>query len=98
VVRRLGEQFGERLRYVYRHLPLGDRSEATRAAELAEYVAETSGDYLTAPLEKSFSVDNLVVFALVFSQTGVPPALQRRVLFPLLPRPDATTPRGELRR
>ena len=39
-------------------------------------------DYLTAYfLEKSLSVDNLVVFALVFSQTGIPPALQRRVLF-----------------
>jgi tellurite resistance protein TerC len=39
-------------------------------------------DYLTAYfVEKSLSVDNLVVFALVFSQTGVPPALQRRVLF-----------------
>lgn len=38
-------------------------------------------DYFTAYfLEKSLSLDNLVVFALVFSQTGVPPALQRRVL------------------
>jgi tellurite resistance protein TerC len=38
--------------------------------------------YLTAYfLEKSLSIDNLVVFALVFAQTGIPPALQRRVLF-----------------
>jgi TerC family integral membrane protein len=38
--------------------------------------------YLTAYfLEKSLSVDNLVVFALVFSQTGIPASLQRRVLF-----------------
>jgi tellurite resistance protein TerC len=38
--------------------------------------------YLTAYLlEKSLSVDNLVVFALVFAQTGIPPNLQRRVLF-----------------
>jgi tellurite resistance protein TerC len=38
--------------------------------------------YLTAyALEKSLSVDNLVLFALVFSQTGVPPALQHRALF-----------------
>jgi TerC family integral membrane protein len=38
-------------------------------------------DYVTAYLlEKSLSIDNLVVFALVFSQTGVPPSLQRRVL------------------
>jgi tellurite resistance protein TerC len=38
--------------------------------------------YLTAYfLEKSLSVDNLVVFALVFLQTGFLPASQRRVLF-----------------
>ena len=38
--------------------------------------------YLTAyALEKSLSIDNLVVFALVFSQTGIPASLQRRVLF-----------------
>jgi tellurite resistance protein TerC len=38
--------------------------------------------YLTAYfLEKSLSIDNLVVFALVFSQTGIQPRLQRRVLF-----------------
>ena len=37
--------------------------------------------YLTAYLlEKSLSVDNLFVFALIFSQTGIPPALQRRAL------------------
>src|SRR3954447_13788025 len=44
--------------------------------------SEAGLTYLTAYfLEKSLSVDNLVVFALVFSQTGIPPALQRRVLF-----------------
>jgi len=38
--------------------------------------------YLTAYLlEKSLSVDNLFLFALVFSQTGIPPALQHRALF-----------------
>jgi tellurite resistance protein TerC len=38
--------------------------------------------YLTAyTLEKSLSVDNLFVFALIFSQTGIPPALQHRALF-----------------
>src|SRR5437867_7420378 len=38
--------------------------------------------YLTAYLlEKSLSVDNLFVFVLVFSQTGIPPALQHRALF-----------------
>jgi tellurite resistance protein TerC len=38
--------------------------------------------YLTAYLlEKSLSVDNLFVFILIFSLTGIPPVLQRRVLF-----------------
>jgi len=37
--------------------------------------------YLTAyVLEKSLSIDNLAVFAVVFAQTGVPPALQSRAL------------------
>lgn len=39
-------------------------------------------NYLTAYLlEKSLSVDNLFVFALIFSQTGIPPRLQHRALF-----------------
>jgi tellurite resistance protein TerC len=38
--------------------------------------------YLSAYLlEKSLSVDNLFVFALIFSQTGIPAALQHRALF-----------------
>jgi len=38
--------------------------------------------YLTAyALEKSLSIDNLFIFALIFAQTGIPPALQRRALF-----------------
>lgn len=41
VVRNLRDQFGGRLRYVYRHLPLADRELATKAAELAEYASHT---------------------------------------------------------
>jgi tellurite resistance protein TerC len=38
--------------------------------------------YLTAyTLEKSLSVDNLFVFVLIFSQTGIPAELQHRALF-----------------
>jgi tellurite resistance protein TerC len=38
--------------------------------------------YLTAyAMEKSLSIDNLFVFALVFAQTGLTPKLQRRALF-----------------
>jgi tellurite resistance protein TerC len=44
--------------------------------------SEAGLTYFTAyALEKSLSVDNLVLFALVFSQTGIPPALQHRALF-----------------
>jgi tellurite resistance protein TerC len=44
--------------------------------------ADAGLTYLTAyALEKSLSVDNLFIFALIFAQTGIPPALQRRALF-----------------
>ena len=42
--RRAKNRFGERMRYVFRHFPVG-RKEATPAAELAEYVAETTGRF-----------------------------------------------------
>jgi NhaA family Na+:H+ antiporter len=48
VVRRLRDRFGDRLRYVYRHLPLTDRAEATRAAEVAEYADAASGRFWEA--------------------------------------------------
>jgi tellurite resistance protein TerC len=41
-----------------------------------------AGEYLTGfLLEKSLSVDNLFVFALIFSYFGIPAARQRRVMF-----------------
>ena len=45
VIRNLRDRFGTRLRYVYRHLPLADRHEATQAAELAEYAAAGGGSF-----------------------------------------------------
>lgn len=45
VIRHLRDHFGDRMRYVFRHLPLTDRAEATRAAELAEYAAATTGEF-----------------------------------------------------
>ena len=45
VVVHLRERFGDRMRYVYRHLPLTDRAVATRAAEMAEYAHLTSGRF-----------------------------------------------------
>ncbi|HET7298554.1 MAG TPA: hypothetical protein VFI89_07555, partial [Burkholderiales bacterium] len=44
--------------------------------------AEAGINYVTAYLlEKSLSVDNLFVFILIFSLTGIPAGLQRRELF-----------------
>jgi tellurite resistance protein TerC len=41
-----------------------------------------TGEYLTGfVLEKSLSIDNLFVFALIFSYFGIPPTYQRRVMF-----------------
>jgi tellurite resistance protein TerC len=43
---------------------------------------EPAGEYLAGFLiEKSLSIDNLFVFALIFAYFGVPPAFQRRALF-----------------
>ena len=61
VVRGLREQFGDRLRYVYRHLPLSDRALATHAAELAEYSFATGGDFWRAHdalMERSHQFDD----------------------------------------
>jgi NhaA family Na+:H+ antiporter len=45
VIRHLRDRFGDRMRYVYRHLPLADRAEATRAAELTEYADMTTARF-----------------------------------------------------
>ena len=45
VVVNLRDRFGDRMRYVYRHLPLSDRAVATRAAETVEYASHTSGRF-----------------------------------------------------
>jgi NhaA family Na+:H+ antiporter len=45
VIARLRNRFGERMRYVYRHLPVEGSEEALQAAELAEYAAETTGRF-----------------------------------------------------
>jgi Na+:H+ antiporter, NhaA family len=43
VIADLRDRFGDRMRYVYRHRP--DDEEGRRAAELAEYATETTGDF-----------------------------------------------------
>ncbi len=45
VIAGLRNRFGERMRYVFRHLPMADNEDALRASELAEYAAETTGRF-----------------------------------------------------
>jgi Na+:H+ antiporter, NhaA family len=45
VVEGLRSRFGDRMRYVFRHLPVAGSDDAARAAELAEYAAETTGRF-----------------------------------------------------
>jgi Na+:H+ antiporter, NhaA family len=45
VIAGLRNRFGERMRYVFRHLPVADNEDALRASELAEYAAETTGRF-----------------------------------------------------
>jgi NhaA family Na+:H+ antiporter len=45
VIEALRSRFGERMRYVFRHLPVGGSEDASRAAELAEYAAVTTGRF-----------------------------------------------------
>ena len=42
VITNLRDRFGDRMRYVYRHLPLADRETATRAAEMAATANEAT--------------------------------------------------------
>jgi len=45
VIEGLRNRFGERMRYVFRHMPVTGNENAVRAAELAEYAAETTGQF-----------------------------------------------------
>jgi len=45
VIEGLRSRFGDRMRYVFRHAPIQDSEEALRAAELAEYAAQTAGKF-----------------------------------------------------
>jgi Na+:H+ antiporter, NhaA family len=48
VVEGLRSRFGDRMRYVYRHLPIEGDELALRAAELAEHAASTTGRFWQA--------------------------------------------------
>src|ERR1044071_282190 len=45
VIEWLRSRFGERMRYVFRHLPVANNENALHAAALAEYAAETTGRF-----------------------------------------------------
>jgi NhaA family Na+:H+ antiporter len=45
VIEGLRSRFGERMRYVFRHLPVAESENATRSSELAEYAAQTTGRF-----------------------------------------------------
>ena len=45
VIEGLRSRFGERMQYVFRHMPVAGNELATRAAELAEYAAQTTGRF-----------------------------------------------------
>jgi Na+:H+ antiporter, NhaA family len=45
VIAGLRSRFGERMRYVFRHLPVADSEDALRASALAEYAAESNGRF-----------------------------------------------------
>jgi NhaA family Na+:H+ antiporter len=45
VIEGLRRRFGDRMRYVFRQVPEPDNEDALRAAELAEYAAETTGRF-----------------------------------------------------
>lgn len=45
VIQGLRSRFGERMRYVFRHLPVAGSDDATRASELAEFAAQTTGQF-----------------------------------------------------
>jgi NhaA family Na+:H+ antiporter len=45
VIQELRSRFGERMRYVFRHLPVAGSEDAARSAELAEYADLTTGEF-----------------------------------------------------
>ena len=45
VVADLRDRFGSRMRYVFRHRPAGENNNAVRAAELAEFASEMTGQF-----------------------------------------------------
>jgi NhaA family Na+:H+ antiporter len=75
VIAGLRNRFGERMRYVFRHLPIEGSDEATAAAELAERVAESTGSFWEvheALMDRgpAFSADDFTEVAREFGLPG----------------------------
>lgn len=77
VIEGLRSRFGDRLRYVYRHLPVGGSESAARAAELAEHADLTAGRFWEvheALMERGpdFSPDDFEQIARDFGLPSIP--------------------------
>lgn len=78
VIRQLRDRFGDRMTYVFRHLPLANRTEATQAAELVEYAAATTGEFweLHDALMRRGPVFREGELAEIGAEFGIPPREQ----------------------
>lgn len=79
VIADLRDRFGDQLRYVFRHRPIAGSEEAEGAAELAEYVSETTGDFWTIhdALMKHEPTFSDADFAQIASDFDLPPRDER---------------------
>lgn len=78
VIEELRNRFGERMRYVFRHLPATDSKGATRAAELAEYADQMQGRFweVHEALRKRGPVLSEVDFERIAQEFDLPPVDQ----------------------
>jgi NhaA family Na+:H+ antiporter len=84
VVASLRDRFGDRMLYAFRHLPISGSDDAQRAAELAEYAAETTGEFWTVH-------DALMKRGPVFADGELESIAEE---FDLPPRDEAHAPAG----
>ena len=75
IIADLRDRFGDRLRYVFRHRPISGDATARRAAELAQYAYETTGEYWPAhaALMKRGPTLRSEDFDEVTAELGLPP-------------------------
>ena len=78
VIEGLRSRFGERMRYVFRHLPVAGSEDATRASELAEYAAQTTGRFWEVHEALMERGPAFVGRRLRADRAGLQPAAERR--------------------